>query len=187
MPKPYFHDRPKLIRSIIKVDHAGEYGAVRIYKGQIDATKICNSSRSNNSDTNKLLTHMLAEEERHLAFFASKIIQRKATPTIFLPLWHAAGYALGFITSLCGAKTAMLCTQAVEEVIDEHYSSQIQDLKHLKEEMALADKIEEFRLEELKHKEIAISQGSLNSPLYHIFYNTIKAMCKLAIGLSKRI
>ena len=129
---------------------------------------------------------MLVQEERHLEFFNNQIQSRNTRPTIFLPLWRVAGYALGFITSWCGHKTAMLCTQAVEEVIDEHYSSQVKDLQSIDDEKLLMLKIEEYRLEELEHRDTALRNGSLDSPLYQILYGAIKSMCRVAIVLSKR-
>jgi ubiquinone biosynthesis monooxygenase Coq7 len=178
MPKPYFKNREDLLTRIIRVNYAGEYGAVRIYKGQIDGSDF---------GMRPLLMHMLSQEERHLEFFRDQTIKRKIRPTILLPLWHITGYLLGFITSYCSANTAMLCTQAVEEVIDKHYSSQIQELKAYDGEQLLIRKIEEYRLEELEHRDIALQNGSLSSPLYNILHTSIKAMCRVAIVLSKRI
>ena len=176
MPKPYFHNKNQIIDEILRVNHAGEYGAVRIYNGQIDA---CRNDAG-------LLRHMLAQEKIHLAYFESQIQSHKSCPTIFLPLWHVGGYLMGRISAMIGPKTAMLCTEAVEEVIDEHYRSQKQVLHDIGEK-ELAEKIEVFRLEELEHRDIAIEHGSMNAPVYGFVKGVISRICKMAIWMSKAV
>jgi ubiquinone biosynthesis monooxygenase Coq7 len=176
MPKPIFEEN---IDGVIRVNHAGEYGAMRIYQGQMDATK--------DAKTKKLIAHMMEQEARHLGYFEDEMKRRKVRPTFLLPVWHYASYALGFATSLLGKKTAMLCTQAVEEVIDDHYAKQVVGLRDNKNEELLLAKIEEYRLEELEHKDIAIDHGSKSAPLYGLLHGVIGSMCKTAIGISKRL
>lgn len=176
MPKPYFQNKKQLLDSIIRVDHAGEYGAVRIYKGQIAAIR--------NDSTRSVIAHMLEQEKTHFQFFNNKIKTENIRPTIFMPLWHVAGFVLGFATSFLGAKTAMLCTEAVETVIDEHYSDQIVDLKNAHDQQDLVDTIDQYRLEELEHKDIA-SQYSDYTTTDFLTKKVIEVMCKFAIAVSK--
>lgn len=178
MPRPEFRDSKALLDSIIRVDHAGEYGAMRIYQGQLAATK--------DPRTKALISHMQEQEQRHLAFFEEEMKSRKVRPTVLLPLWHYGSYALGFVTALMGKKTAMLCTQAVEEVIDEHYAEQSLSLRENKDEAELLERIEEYRAEELEHKELAIDHGSMEAPLYSFVRKAIGGVCRVAIELSKR-
>jgi len=179
MPKPYFHNRNNVINEILRVNHAGEYGAVRIYKGQI-------SGIQSESTMQPLLQHMLEGEERHLAYFENQIKSCHSRPTLFLPLWHVGGYMMGKISTLIGPKTAMLCTEAVEDVIDEHYRSQKQVLHDIGE-TDLANRIEEFRLEELEHRDTAIEQGSRDAPIYGAMQWAITSICKVAIWMSKAV
>jgi 3-demethoxyubiquinol 3-hydroxylase len=179
MPRPEFKKQNTLLDEIIRVDHAGEYGARRIYQGQIAACR--------NKEDMALLSKMLKQEEVHLEFFTKAMQERKIRPTLLLPLWHFGGYALGFVTSLMGKKTAMLCTEAVEEVIDEHYSQQLLDLQNNQEEQLLKNKIEQFREEELEHRDIAIEHGSTEAPGYKIIHQVIKSICRTAISISKRV
>lgn len=179
MPRPEFKNQNTLLDEIIRVNHAGEYGATRIYQGQIDAC--CNK------EDKAVLSRMLKQEEAHLEFFSQQIGTRKIRPTLLLPFWHFGGYALGFVTSLMGQKTAMLCTEAVEEVIDQHYSDQLVYLKNIHEEHAFKNKIEQFKEEELEHQSIAIEHGSKEASGYKIIHQAIKSICKAAISISKRI
>jgi ubiquinone biosynthesis monooxygenase Coq7 len=174
MPKPYFYNKNQVIDEILRVNHAGEYGAVRIYKGQLS------------SSSNMTINHMLEQEKLHLAYFESQIQSHKSRPTIFLPLWHVGGYLMGQISSIIGPKTAMLCTEAVEEVIDEHYMSQKQVLHDIGEKN-LAATIEEFRLEELEHRNIALEHGSMDAPVYGLVKAMISKVCKVAIWISKAV
>ena len=179
MPRPEFKKQNTFLDETIRVDHAGEYGARRIYQGQIAACR--------NKEDLALLSKMLKQEEVHLEFFTKQIEERKIRPTLLLPLWHFGGYTLGFITSLMGKKTAMLCTEAVEEVIDEHYSEQLVNLKNIQKEQLLRSKIEQFREEELEHRDIAIEHGSGQAPAYRIIHMAIKSICRAAISISKRV
>ena len=172
MPKPYFYNKNHIIDEVLRVNHAGEYGAVRIYEGQISA------------ESSSMLDHMLDQEKHHLSYFASQIQTHHSRPTIFLPIWHVGGYLMGKVSAMLGPKTAMLCTEAVEEVIDEHYQSQKQVLHDIGEH-DLADKVEKFRLEELEHRDIAIEHGSKDAPIYGLVKGLIGGVCKLAIWMSK--
>lgn len=179
MPRPKFESQENQLDSMIRVDHAGEYGATRIYKGQIDACR--------NAEDKALLKHMYRQEQVHLDFFEQQMKMRKTRPTLLLPLWHIGGYAMGFITSLMGKKSAMLCTQSVEEVIGKHYEEQIKILQNNEEEHELKAKIEQFKTEELEHMGIAVEHGSRRAPAYQLSYQVIRSICKGAINLSKRI
>ena len=179
MPKPEFRSTEELLSSIIRVDHAGEYGAMRIYQGQMAAIK--------DPQTKALISHMQEQEQEHLSFFEKEMKLRKVRPTALLPLWHYGAYALGFMTALMGKRTAMLCTQAVEEVIDEHYIEQISELESDKNEAELLAKIEQYRAEELEHKDMAIDHGSMEAPFYVFVRKAIRGLCKGAIEISKRV
>ncbi len=172
MPRPFFKTKEEMIDRIIRVNHAGEFGAVRIYSGQIKARK-----------DDALLYSMLAEEKKHFEYFDSFLKVRKIRPTILLPIWDIAGYALGFISAKCSYNTAMLCTEAVESCINEHYLSQIQPLEIL-EETELVQKISAFRDDEMKHHDTAILNGSQKAPYYFFTYHSIRMICKIAIDLS---
>jgi len=172
-------DRKKgdLIEKMIRVDHAGEYGAVRIYEGQLAVLQGTASESS--------IREMAEEEKRHCEGFQRLIIERRIRPTIFSPLWHIAGFALGAGTALIGPKAAMACTEAVEEVIDEHYSEQA--LKLGDEERELRDMIEEFRQDELAHRDLAREKGSAEAPGYELLTSAVKAGSRVAIWLSTRL
>lgn len=170
------------IERMIRVNHAGEYGAKRIYEGQIAVTKSPKSKA--------IFKEMLLHEKEHLDFFENEIINRNVRPTIFQPIWHIAGFALGATTALFGHKTAMACTVAVEEVIDEHYKSQLEDLKSSedldKNELCIMSKIEKFRKDEINHKNIGLKAGAKKIYGYDLISNSIKTGSKVAIWLSKR-
>jgi ubiquinone biosynthesis monooxygenase Coq7 len=162
---------------MIRVDHAGEYGAVRIYEGQLAVL-----GRSANGDT---LRHMLHQEQEHLDAFNKLIVERRVRPTLLTPLWHAAGFALGAGTALLGEKAAMACTEAVEEVIDEHYAAQADALGE--DENGLRSSIEKFRAEEVEHRDIAREKGAAEAPGYELLTAAVKTGSRLAIWLSTRI
>jgi ubiquinone biosynthesis monooxygenase Coq7 len=164
-----------LIADIIRVNHAGEYGAKRIYNGQEDFTK--------DKTILELIKHMATQEHQHLEYFENQITSRKIRPTLLMPLWHIYGYAIGAATAILGTKMAMTCTQAVEEVIDKHYTEQLKLIEN--SEPDLANHIEQFRQEELEHRDIAIENRSAEAVFHSIVSKAIKLSCKAAIRLSK--
>jgi ubiquinone biosynthesis monooxygenase Coq7 len=172
-------DRPPAdeIERMIRVDHAGEYGAVRIYDGQLAVVR---HGRSRDE-----IRRMAEQEARHLATFNELVRSRRVRPTVLQPLWHAAGYALGFATALLGEEAAMACTVAVEEVIDEHYQGQAERLGDA--DPALKETILAFRDDELAHRERAIERGARDTLGYDLISGAIKAGSRLAIWLSTRI
>ncbi|NQU72399.1 MAG: demethoxyubiquinone hydroxylase family protein [Rhodospirillales bacterium] len=169
--------RDEIIKRMIRVDHAGEYGAVRIYAGQQAVLR--------DGETASLVRDMAAKEAEHLARFDKIVGDRDVRPTALMPLWHVAGFALGAATALMGEKAAMACTAAVEEVIDEHYASQSARLGQ--DEAELRATIEEFRADEAAHREEALKAGAEDAPGYEILSTAIKTGSRLAIWLSTRI
>ncbi len=165
------------VERLIRVDHAGEYGAARIYAGQLSVL--------GNGDKGDLLRHMQAQEQHHLNTFNRLIVERRVRPTALLPFWHVAGYALGAVTAAMGEKAAMACTVAVEEAIDEHYSKQIMDSDDVAPE--LRETLEQFRQEELEHRDIGLEHGAEQAPGYRVLSRLIKAGCKAAIAISEKI
>ena len=177
-PLPGDRSQTQDTERMVRVDHAGEFGAVRIYAGQ-------RAILGDNHPTAGLLRHMHAQEKAHLAKFDAIVNERRVRPTLLAPFWHVAGFALGAGTALMGEKAAMACTQAVEEVIDEHYESQRQTLKGKDPE--LEEVIKEFQAEEVEHKKIAEAHGAEEAVGYPVLSATIKAGCRAAIWLSKRV
>jgi 3-demethoxyubiquinol 3-hydroxylase len=167
------------IAAMIRVDHAGEFGAVRIYKGQM---AVLGDRRSKSSDA---IRHMAEQEKVHLERFESLIEAPGVRPTILKPIWNAAGFALGAATALLGEKSAMACTEAVEEVIDRHYADQLVRLGDRDPE--LGETVAKFRAEEIAHREAAVAHGSTAAPAHGVLTGAIKAGCRLAIALSTRI
>lgn len=168
----------KDVKSMIRVDHAGEYGAVRIYSGQLAFLR-------KGSKAHALVSHMAEQEKQHLQTFEALMREREVRPTVLQPLWHVAGYALGAATALMGEKAAFACTVAVESVIDEHYREQQTRLGE--DEPNLAKTIETFRAEEMEHHDTALAQDAENAPLYPLLSGLIKRGSRLAIWLSSRI
>jgi 3-demethoxyubiquinol 3-hydroxylase len=166
-----------LIDRMIRVDQAGEYGARRIYEGQLAVL-----GRRKDAAT---IRHMAAQEQRHLDAFNRLLPQRKVRPTVLSPLWHVAGFALGAATALMGERAAMACTVAVEDVIDEHYAGQIAELGDREPE--LKTMIADFRREEIAHRDEGLAHGAEQAPGYEMLSATIKAGSRLAIWLSTRI
>lgn len=164
--------------SMLRVDQAGEYGATRIYAGQLAVLR-------RNSANAKLIQRMAAQEERHLQRFDALMAERQVRPTLLQPLWNVAGFALGAATALISEETALACTEAVETEIDRHYQEQIDALGDSDRELS-AD-IAEFQAEEVEHRETAIANGSANAPGHPLMTAAIRAGCRVAIGLSKRI
>lgn len=167
----------RTVERVIRVDHAGEYGARRIYQGQLAVL--------GNTRHGPVLRHMQAQEEAHLATFSRLIAERRVRPTALLPLWHLAGFALGAGTALLGARAAMACTVAVEEAIDEHYGAQEAALGE--DEAPLRAEIARFRAEELEHRDIGLANEAERAPGYRLLSVAIKAGCKAAIRISERI
>ena len=171
----------KKIEQFIRVDHAGERGAVKIYEGQLLALKtICKDSK-----LEKTIEEMKIHELEHRNFFESEIKKRNITPTKLLPLWDLLGVGLGFGSTILGREAAMLCTASVEEVIDEHYQNQIEQLGT--DEKVLKDKIIKFRQDELHHKNVAYEKGATKKGLYSILDKIIKTGSKAAIKISEKI
>jgi len=171
-------DRAPDLHSMLRVDHAGEYGATRIYAGQLAVLR-------GSSPAAHLVTHMAAQEERHLARFNQLLAERRVRPTLLQPLWHVGGFALGAVTALISEKAAMACTDAVETEIDLHYAQQLDELGDTDPELA-AD-IRQFQADELEHRDTAREQGALDAPGYPLLSFTIRAICKAAIAVSKRV
>jgi 3-demethoxyubiquinol 3-hydroxylase len=165
------------VARMIRVDQAGEYGATRIYEGQLAVLGRRRSAAP--------IRAMAAQEKRHLAEFDRLVVARRVRPTALTPLWHVAGFALGAATALLGTRAAMACTVAVEEVIDEHYSSQAERLGDT--EPGLKATIEEFRADELEHRAAALAHGARETLGYEVLTAAIKAGSRLAIFLSTRI
>ncbi len=169
------------VEEFIRVDHAGERGAVKIYEGQLLAL----NTFIKDENLRKTIEEMKIHEEEHCEFFENEIKKRKIKPTKFLPLWDLLGVGLGFGSTILGKKAAMLCTASVEEVIDEHYQNQIDQLGP--EEKELKKKIIKFREDELHHKDIAYEKGATKKGLYSIMDKIIKTGSKLAINISEKI
>jgi ubiquinone biosynthesis monooxygenase Coq7 len=163
---------------MLRVDQAGEYGATRIYAGQLAVLR-------RNSPAAKLVARMSGQEQRHLDRFNALMTERGVRPTALQPVWHTAGFALGAVTALISEEAAMACTEAVETEIDRHYGRQLQDLGD--EDSELAADIAKFRAEEIEHRDIARDAGAARAPAYPVLTAAIRGACRLAIGLSKRI
>ncbi len=161
----------------IRVDHAGEYGAKRIYEGQLAVL--------GRGKYGPMIEHMKQQEQVHLDTFSRLIAQRRVRPTALLPIWHVAGFALGAATALLGHRAAMACTVAVEEAIDEHYRGQAATLGD--DEAPLRADIERFRAEELEHRDIGLENEAEKTPGYKLLSAAIKAGCKVAIKVSERV
>tara|TARA_B100001939_G_scaffold198483_1_gene170715 strand:+ start:62 stop:592 length:531 start_codon:yes stop_codon:yes gene_type:complete len=171
----------KRVEEFIRVDHAGERGAVKIYEGQLLAL----NTLVKDENLKKIIEEMKIHEKEHCEFFEKEIMKRNIKPTKFLPLWDLLGVGLGFGSTLLGKKAAMLCTASVEEVIDEHYQNQINQLGS--DEKNLKKKITKFREDELHHKDIAYDKGATKKGLYSIMDKIIKTGSKIAINISEKI
>jgi len=172
------------VEEMIRVDHAGEYGAVRIYAGQLAVLR----GRPGTEDLVARLEHMLEDEQRHLDRFDELIAETGTRPTALHPFWHLAGYALGAGTALLGEKAALACTAAVEEEIDAHYKSQLDELAATRAGPAdLADTIRTFRDEEIAHRDEALAHGAEETPGYPILSGAIRLGCRLAIAAAKKV
>jgi 3-demethoxyubiquinol 3-hydroxylase len=165
------------VERMIRVDHAGEFGAVRIYEGQLAVL--------GHSAAGQVIREMAEQERRHLERFERLVRERRVRPTALSPLWHAAGYALGAASALLGERGAMACTVAVEEVIDEHYRRQAESLGE--DEAPLRQTIEEFRADELAHRDLALAHDARAAPAHDLLTAAVKAGSRIAIWLSTRI
>ena len=171
----------KTLEEIIRVDHAGERGAIKIYEGQLLALK---TIKQDNNLKDKI-EEMKEQEKEHLEYFEKEIQKRKIKPTYLLPLWDVMGVALGFGTVLLGKKATMLCTASVEEVIEDHYKNQLKKLGN--DEMDLKNKIEKFKGDEVEHKNMAYESGATNKGLYSIMGKVIRTGSRIAITISEKI
>jgi ubiquinone biosynthesis monooxygenase Coq7 len=164
------------IARMIRVNHAGEYGARRIYAGQLAVL----GRRADSA----VIRHMAAQEQEHLDAFSKMVVERRVRPTVLHPLWHVAGFALGAATALMGRDAAMACTVAVEEVIDEHYAKQAEALGDSEPELKAT--IEKFRAEELEHRDTGLAEGAQRTPGYELLTSAIKTGSRAAIWLAER-
>ena len=171
----------KKLEEFIRVDHAGERGAIKIYEGQLLAL----NTLIKDEELKKKIEEMKIHEKEHADYFENEIKKRGIKPTKFLPLWDLLGVGLGFGSTILGKKAAMLCTASVEEVIDEHYQNQINQIES--DEKELRNKIIKFREDELNHKDIAYNEGATKDGLYSILDKIIKTGSKIAINISEKV
>ena len=168
--------------AMIRVDHAGEFGALRIYQGQL-AVLGKDPRAQDNADA---IRHMQAQEQRHFEVFDRMVKDRAVRPTLLAPVWHVAGYALGAATALLGEKAAMACTVAVEDAIDAHYTAQLARLEQ-SDDAELKDAVTRFRDDELAHRSEALARGAEAAPAYPFLAAAIGLGCRVAIRLSERL
>ena len=168
----------EVLEEIIRVDHAGEYGATKIYDGQI-------AIFGKNTKIGKTIQHMADQEQEHIDKFNELILEHRVRPTALLPIWNIAGFALGASTALLGEKAAMACTVAVEKVIGEHYNEQLDLLED--DHKDLKKIISKFRDDELEHHDIGIEHDAESAPGYKIMTKVIELGCKTAIAISKKV
>jgi ubiquinone biosynthesis monooxygenase Coq7 len=166
------------VESMIRVDQAGEYGATRIYAGQLAVLGARHPAA-------RSIARMESQERAHLRTFDAMMVERGVRPTLLQPVWNVAGHALGVVTALMSPSAAMACTAAIETEIDRHYSDQLRSLGA--DQADLAGTIETFRSEELEHRDTALAEGAENAFAYPVLTGFIRAGCRLAIALSKRI
>lgn len=176
-PLPGDLDRKQMVDRILRVNQAGELGAVRIYRGQLAVL--------GKGKAAPVIRRMAEQEKTHLETFNRLIGERRVRPTLLSPLWHVAGFALGAGTALLGEKAAMACTVAVEETIDEHYARQAEALGD--DEPALKDTILKFRDDEIEHRDIGLERGAEQAPAYPVLSAAIRTGCRVAIWLSERV
>jgi ubiquinone biosynthesis monooxygenase Coq7 len=167
----------RYLEEVIRVDHAGEYGAKRIYQGQLAVLR--------GTRHGPIIEHMQEQEQEHLDTFSRLIAERRVRPTALLPFWHVAGFALGAATAAMGYRAAMACTVAVEEAIDEHYQEQEATLGE--DESALKADIARFRAEELEHRDIGLANEAELTPAYRLLSTAIKLGCKVAIKVAGKV
>lgn len=164
---------------ILRVNHAGEYGARRIYEGQLAVL--------GRSPAAPVIRKMWEQEAKHLSYFDEALPKRRVRPTLLHPLWHVAGFALGAATAMMGERAAMACTVAVEEAIDEHYAAQSAELEDRAEEQELKETIDAFRADELEHRDIGLEHEAEQAPAYPLLSAAIKTGSRAAIWLSERV
>ena len=172
---------PIKVEEFIRVDHAGERGAIKIYEGQLLAL----NTLIKDENLKKTIEEMKVHEKEHCEYFENEIKKRKIKPTKMLPLWDLLGVGLGFGSTILGKKAAMLCTASVEEVIDKHYLSQLNQLEA--DEVELKKKIKKFREDEIHHKNIAYEEGATKKGIYLLLDKVIKTGSKIAISISEKI
>jgi ubiquinone biosynthesis monooxygenase Coq7 len=175
--------RARRIEEMLRVDHAGEYGAVAIYRGQQAVFARAPRTRP----TARELHEMERQEQAHLDAFDALLLERKVRPTLLAPAWAAAGYALGVATALLGPRAAHACTEAVETVIEGHYGAQIAELDREGSEPELKERFEAFRADEIAHKDAAVAAGAREAPAYPLLAAAIRAGCRAAIRISEKI
>ena len=171
----------KTLEEIIRVDHAGERGAIKIYEGQLLALKTIKQD----DDLKDKIEEMKEQEKEHSEYFEKEIQKRKIKPTYLLPLWDLMGVFLGFGTALLGKKATMLCTASVEEVIEDHYQNQLKKIGD--DEKDLKEKIEKFKEDEITHKNTAYNSGAINKGFYSIMHKIIRTGSRIAITISEKI
>jgi len=171
--------RAQELARMLRVDHAGEYGATRIYEGQLAVL--------GHRPVGRTIRHMAAQEEAHKRTFDNLLLQNRVRPSLLSPIWHTAGYVLGAGTALLGERAAMACTVAVEEVIGEHYASQVKRLEEMDEgDEELAATLARFRDDELEHRDTGIAHDAQDTPGYPLMADVIKAGTRAAIWLAQR-
>lgn len=163
---------------MVRVDQAGEYGATRIYAGQL-------AVMGDRTPAARMIAGMANQEERHRRFFDAMTVRRGVRPTVLQPFWNVAGFALGMGTALLGPEAAMACTAAIETEIDAHYRCQLDALGESDAE--LRDAVAEFRAEEVEHRDTALGAGAEQAPAYPLLSGIIRAGCRAAIALSRRL
>lgn len=164
--------------SMLRVDQAGEYGATRIYAGQL-------AVMGDRHPYARIIAGMAAQEERHRATFDAMIARRGVRPTALSPIWNVAGFALGAVTAAIGPKAAMACTAAIETEIDRHYAEQLEQIGT--DDAELSEAIADFQAEEVEHRDAALAHGAEQASAYPLLFGAIRLGCRAAIALSKRI
>ena len=180
-PGPKAKTTPSRLAEILRVDHAGEYGAVAIYKGQ----QAVFARRAKTRAIAEQLKHMEEEEQKHLDAFDALLNEHRVRPTAMTPIWNVAGFGLGVATALLGEKAAHACTEAVETVIEQHYGDQVAELKDSEPELSAT--FAQFREDELSHRDIAIEGGAKDAPGYAVLSRVITAGCHAAIKITEKI
>ncbi|MGF1463227.1 MAG: demethoxyubiquinone hydroxylase family protein [Maricaulaceae bacterium] len=180
-PLPGENALKKRVEEMLRVDHAGEYGAVAIYKGQ----KAVFDRLPHKARIAGQLDDMAKDEQAHLDAFDRLLVERRTRPTLLMPVWEAAGFTLGAVTALIGERAAHACTEAVETVIEEHYQAQVDELGE--NEPELAQTFAQFREEEVAHKDLAVEEGAREAAGYPLLSALIKLGCRAAIKVSEKV